>query len=564
MLARSSELGDNGSEVIVDRTTRFFTRSRLAVLSLVLPLLGVGAALGFVIRGQIGTTGPESLAQGGPLVVSLEERVLSQTTVINARLIATGLAVPAPVVENAGTIVTGLPLTEGEIVEPGDVLAVVSDRPVFALVGSIPAYRDLKPGNVGSDVEQLNNGLFQLGLRRDAGADTFDEATQAAVATLYQRAGLSAPTTLDDFDESRAALLQEADSAEAAVSAAATADAAAVTEWERAVAAAERQLDFAHEALNVVRASSTSSGTEPVEEASGDANGAVDPEAERSLALLEAENAVVEATVALEMVRESPPAPSRPSAVDALQTARLALEEFDQTEGVFMPRGEVLFVPDQDVAVATVATQVGEQVAPGQSLLTLDVGGFVWQGEVPNEFVGAVAIGTEARALDPESGERIELVVVGIGDGGPMTAQTEPANITEGANDEPAPDEGETAAPAGSTRSGESPFSTLRLTSTAGGALSTPVPQELTVELVLRTSDGPVLAAPNRAVLSVGGLKGEVRIMADGGRGGDWPFEVVEVTPGMVADGYVELRDPAPALKPGTELLVGHSAVDTD
>ncbi|MFV2109040.1 hypothetical protein [Micromonospora sp. LOL_015] len=69
----------------------------------------------------------------------------------------------------------------------GDVVAEVSGRPVIAMVGHFPAYRDVCPGMSGPDVAQLQRSLQPLyGIRVDG---HFGAATEAAISRLYRRLG---------------------------------------------------------------------------------------------------------------------------------------------------------------------------------------------------------------------------------------------------------------------------------------------------------------------------------------------------------------------------------------
>src|SRR5262249_53361939 len=61
--------------------------------------------------------------------------------------------------------------------------------------GAVPAYRDMAPGESGTDIAQLQAGLEGLGF--SVGADTsgvYGRGTAAAVAAFYQSLGYKAPT----------------------------------------------------------------------------------------------------------------------------------------------------------------------------------------------------------------------------------------------------------------------------------------------------------------------------------------------------------------------------------
>jgi hypothetical protein len=93
-------------------------------------------------------------------------------------------------------VVTARRAQPGQQLSAGDVLIEVSGRPIIALPGAVPAYRDLKPGDDGKDIAQLQDALRSLGL--PAGRDArghFGPDTKAAVSRLYGRLGYDVPTT---------------------------------------------------------------------------------------------------------------------------------------------------------------------------------------------------------------------------------------------------------------------------------------------------------------------------------------------------------------------------------
>jgi peptidoglycan hydrolase-like protein with peptidoglycan-binding domain len=63
----------------------------------------------------------------------------------------------------ANGILTGVNVTPGDVVAPGQVLYTVNLQPVVAASGVIPAFRDLAPGTRGEDVRQLQGLLVGLG-----------------------------------------------------------------------------------------------------------------------------------------------------------------------------------------------------------------------------------------------------------------------------------------------------------------------------------------------------------------------------------------------------------------
>jgi peptidoglycan hydrolase-like protein with peptidoglycan-binding domain len=95
---------------------------------------------------------------------------------------------------NVQQVVTKIFLRPGSFVRPGSVIIEVAGRPLFVFQGTVPAYRDLAPGETGSDVAQLQAGLAELGY--SAGADAsgvYGKGTAAAAAAFYRAIGYTAP-----------------------------------------------------------------------------------------------------------------------------------------------------------------------------------------------------------------------------------------------------------------------------------------------------------------------------------------------------------------------------------
>ncbi|BCL20905.1 peptidoglycan-binding protein [Streptomyces tuirus] len=128
------------------------------------------------------------------LTAPVERRVLADTVVTRGTVSSSQTVDIAP----AGTaaedvarpVVTKIMVRSGQTFRGGRVLVEVSGRPVFALRGALPVYRDLKPGSRGDDVRQLQKALRELG--HGTGADaagTYGPGTKQAVAALYAAIG---------------------------------------------------------------------------------------------------------------------------------------------------------------------------------------------------------------------------------------------------------------------------------------------------------------------------------------------------------------------------------------
>jgi peptidoglycan hydrolase-like protein with peptidoglycan-binding domain len=107
---------------------------------------------------------------------------------------------PYAVINQAGGTFTELP-EAGARVDCGGVFYRVDDHPVLMLCGTVPAYRDLRRGDAGNDVRQLNANLHALGYDRGAGVDpagdVFTANTQKALERLQRDKGAAVTGVLD-------------------------------------------------------------------------------------------------------------------------------------------------------------------------------------------------------------------------------------------------------------------------------------------------------------------------------------------------------------------------------
>ena len=88
-----------------------------------------------------------------------------------------------------GGTVTWLPDT-GAVVQRGQALYRVDDKPVLLLYGALPAYRELRNGSEGADVRQLETELRALGYTGFTVDDKFTSSTATAVKKWQKASGL--------------------------------------------------------------------------------------------------------------------------------------------------------------------------------------------------------------------------------------------------------------------------------------------------------------------------------------------------------------------------------------
>jgi hypothetical protein len=175
-------------------TRRTWSASGAVALVMVVAIGAVVASSGAEHASPATEDAPLSTAQVRRGTLS---SMVSQVGTLTYRAAADGS--PVTVVNRASGTYTDLP-DGGDAVECGHVLYRVDERPVLLLCGTVPAYRDLRRGDVGADVRQLNRNLHQLGV--DAGIDVapdddvFTSRTEAALEVLQHGQGVDATGVL--------------------------------------------------------------------------------------------------------------------------------------------------------------------------------------------------------------------------------------------------------------------------------------------------------------------------------------------------------------------------------
>jgi HlyD family secretion protein len=174
-------------------------RQRLALLvAIACALLSTGGlAASFLVKSPQQALADTAAPPASELTAPVERRVLASTMVTRGTVTAATSLEVTPVALAAGAqVVTAVQIKVGDELHAGQVLLAVSARPLIVLPGAQPAYRDLKPGDSGTDVSQLQAALRRLGYRT-AGerAGYFGPRTKAAVRALYADRGYDAADT---------------------------------------------------------------------------------------------------------------------------------------------------------------------------------------------------------------------------------------------------------------------------------------------------------------------------------------------------------------------------------
>ncbi|WP_344659609.1 hypothetical protein [Catenulispora subtropica] len=494
---------------------------------------GGGLAASTLIRSPAEQAARSGAPAPNVLTAPVVRRVLSNAVILRGT-VGPRSSIPVTPVKAAAAgdgaqlLVTALRKKPGDAVGPGDVIIEVSGRPVIALPGSVPAYRDLRPGADGADVAELQDALKALGhpCAPDAHGH-FGAGTKAALTALYAHLGYDVPTTGGPGDREDKAALQAA--------------ANAVVTAQRTVATDQTAVDRAKAALDAAKkaAASPSSGTP----SSGEPSAGAPPGGGSG------ESPVRAAQDTLDTARTT------------LSYARADLTQAEQNHadlvaatGPMLPVSEAVFVPTLPVHVEKVNGQPGSVVAA--PLVTLAGGDLAVTAMLSSAQQEQVKPGMRAELLAEAQGG----APVGgtVGTVGPYTAgasgdgQSGPSGQSEQSGQ--SGQSGGSSGGNGSNQPGQ----------TVAGFPVTIVPDaplpagwngsNIRVTVTSAATPKPVLVVPLSAVTAQADGKTVVTVATDG----DGGRRRVPVSPGVSGDGFVEVTPDDPtALTEGTPVIVG-------
>jgi multidrug efflux pump subunit AcrA (membrane-fusion protein) len=441
----------------------------------------------------------------------------------------------------AGGVITEPPTPLGTQVSEGAVVYEISERPLLALAGSVPMYRDLTVGMSGIDVQQLEDALSRGGLNPGSVDGVYDQRTSAAVVRWYASAGYPAPappeaaqaqvadaqsaleTAMrsggDDLDALHAATLvarsqlgaaiAAADAARAQVAAAVTAQQVARARADSDAAIAGNRLEQAQQGTHPdtgepptaaeMRELETTAGltsdaaavARSEEEAAVAQAAAVDVEQDA-----EVERAQIDVETADAQLRT---AERRSDGQSTIRTARARLQEAEAHAGVGVPVSELVFVPSLPAEVVRSNVVLG---SPADGVL----------GEVSGSQLSATVEVSTTSAAGVERGDLAEL------------DSSEPALEATGTVTD--------------VHSAEDPSRTqivVIVTDPSGAALRD---RNVRVTIPRDSSDGEVFVVPLSAVTGHADRTTWLEVERDG------TVSSVEVTVGLIAGGEAAV-DPA-------------------
>lgn len=449
---------------------------------------------------------PEDVVRAEPTPSLITEEVVS--TVLESAVVGRGDVVESesfPVnltgevwtgTEGSQTVYTGGIAQPGQEIAEGDLLAEISGRPVIALQGAIPMYRDLGPGAEGADVLQVETALESLGFFTDAPDEHFDGSTSEAVERLYSGIGYPAADSSASPEGGMDAAEMEVEAAQDALDAAlAGRDAADTTPTEGEIMAAEAAVVAAQQRLDEAQAAGDEAATAQAE---------ADVQlAREQLEALETPPDLSEHDDAVAEARED------------LEEARDAQDALDASSGAMLPRGEVVAVPELPRQVGTVTAAVGQ--APAGEALTLVGASTEVTMQVSRQEAELIQVGQSAELFEPSWGIDTTGEVLAV-----------------------------------STDAGAGGLATLRVLPDTD--ILEAIGANIRVSLPVGASDGEVLAVSVAAVYT----DADGRTYVDkvvGGTAGAERTEPVEVMLGLVADALVEVR-PVGSLQAGDQVAV--------
>lgn len=446
-------------------------------------LSGAGVAASLVIKSPAQTA-----AEAGPppldvLIARVEKRVLRDTVIVRGTVTSGQAVQVTPTVaggEGAGApVVTKVTVRQGEQVEAGKVLLEVSGRPVFALPGALPVYRDLKPGATGDDVKQLQKALAGLG--HGTGSDkagTFGAGTKTALGSFYKSIGYDPLPAVADRGE-------------------------AVKAAEDAVTSAARSVEDARAA-----AANSGSGTASTTGATGTAGASGTKGSEGGKG------------------SGQDGARSVARAQEDLGKARERLTEARAAAGPMVPAGEVVFLESFPARADTVSVRPGSPVSG--AAMTLSAGALVVRGQLAEHQKGLVRAGQKVEILSEVSGVTVAAEVQSVAD----TAQ---AASAPGAGSTGGQGQGDGQGQQAPAPSGPTGYEMLVRPLAALDSKLAGQDVRLTVEAA--ATDGNALVVPVSAVSAQ--ADGRTIVTVVDGTGAQ---RRVEVRPGTTGDGYVEVR----------------------
>ena len=473
----------------------------VAVLSLVLGLL-VGR---FVVS-------PADAASDAPdpglITVPVDYGELSNDVTLRGEVgYADAVEVKIDTADISGpAVVTGQVPSVGAELGPLAVALEIVGRPVIVLPGDLPAYRTLRYGVAGPDVQQLKSALSAVGIDPgDMGSNTYDAATADAVRQLYANVGYPAPAAPEGADD---AVRSAQDQVRAA---------------ERAIADADAQLGQASRGASAVEIRQADNAVSSAKRA---LDAALAAKPQDAAVVADLRDQLDLARLQREQLNASPDTSGAQAAVDSawaqLEAAQGELSRAQENAMTPFPASEVLYLTELPRRVDAVDVERGAVLS----------GAAMTVSGAALELTGSAA---EADARLLTVGDRANFDLPDGTTHGAVIATLEP---------------GKTAADRWSISFTPDPLTPEQTTELQGRNVRVSVP--------VGATDGAVLSVPLAALTAGPGGESRVEVVEGDPRDGDRAeTRLVVVETGLAAGGYVEVTAVEGELEEGDLVVIG-------
>ncbi|MGW3324345.1 peptidoglycan-binding protein [Streptomyces virginiae] len=364
-----AERGERGERGTMIRRRRLLLGIALAAVT----VSGTGLAAATAIKSPAELAARTRPPAPDVLTAPVTRQALSQTVVLRGSVTSGQSVDVAPMgATGAKPVITKVPLKVGDQIKAGQPFLEVSGRPVFALPGELPVYRDLKPGARGEDVKQLKQALRQLGFDPGGSSVVFDAGTSRAVESFYAKLGYDPVPALPD-------------------------GAAQVTAAQDAVTAGEQALADAQDALKSGQQASAAPAS-PSAPTSGGKGG--------------------------DGGTDRPPANARKQvdhATKNLEGLKKKLADAQALAGPMVPASEVVYLSSFPARVDAVTGKVGDGVSG--KVMTVSAGNLAARGNLTPSDKGLVRAGQKVEILSELTGQTAVGTVTGVADAVEAAAQ---------------------------------------------------------------------------------------------------------------------------------------------
>jgi peptidoglycan hydrolase-like protein with peptidoglycan-binding domain len=160
----------------------------------------VGLAATTVASAAVGLGG-DAGGNAGPAGPSLSTASVTRTSLTQAQQVNGTLDFGQPVTVNGrgDVVITWLP-PPGSLIRRGQPLYRTDSRPVSLFYGGLPLYRQLHTGDVGDDVQEVEQNLAALGYKGVTVDNRYTAATASAVRLWQKALGLPQTGVFDQTD----------------------------------------------------------------------------------------------------------------------------------------------------------------------------------------------------------------------------------------------------------------------------------------------------------------------------------------------------------------------------